>query len=637
MELYKKWIFNEKKRGNSSRYLHAFDLLEGEIEDQELAEDEDDFIDDECGLFEFSKTQSKDKKSIDESIHEQLEKKMNNANSAYVGKYDVDTLKQLSTWLQDQKKCTTIPSKVNDVDLRMFDEKNTGYKGKFKPTAKQIKAFKTVEKHYQQQSAKQLLFMVLGQAGTGKSTLIKSYTKLLGKQCKLMAPTGNTAFNIGGATTCSQLWLPVAGRRRGKLTGNALKICREKWPKHIKYVIIDEMGMIGQEQFSYIDQRLREITNQHSKMFGGLNVILLGDFAQLPPVMDSVLWKTVDDRTNEKKRKGKWLYNQFTKAVTLNEVVRQKKSKSKQFVEMLARIRDGDWTKSDWKFLQKRWPQNFSQKQLRNFDENLIRIFATNKVTNNYNHEKLPKLNQPIIKSTAEHSNSAAKKAPANKARGLWHTLYLAKGAKVRLTENLWTESGLYNGATGIIKDIIYAKGSNVGMLPDVILVHFPKYRGPTLIVNEVPMPGAVPIVPFKGEFNVAGKNCWRLQVPLKLAWAMTVHASQGLTLEGAWINIGKKDIAAGMTYVALSRLVGLENSVFDEVCFERLLKCKSKNVKQRIDEEQKIKQLEEFEDLKRQTNVLEEESWCDLDDSMVLSTENQSEKTRASHDMDVD
>ena len=231
--------------------------------------------------------------------------------------------------------------------------------------------------------AKEPLNMILsGTAGTGKSLVIHALTKLLGTKCKLLAPTGNAAFNIGGDTATSQLWLPVCGKRYGDIGSKHLKTrIQPLWPKSIKYVIIDEMSMVGQVKFYFIDRRLRQITGKQTELFGGLSIILVGDFAQFPPVCDTALWKQPSTTDSERKKKGYEWYKMFDTAVTLTKIFRQKGCK--RFMEALARGRNCDWTESDWKLLQTRWPQQFSTTEIKKYDD-LVRIFARNKSCNNY-------------------------------------------------------------------------------------------------------------------------------------------------------------------------------------------------------------------------------------------------------------
>ncbi len=203
--------------------------------------------------------------------------------------------------------------------------------------------------------------------------------------------------------------------------------------------------------------------------------------------------------------------------------------------------------------------------------EDLVRIFPRNRTCNDYNHEKMRQLGNPIAKIVAKHSCTIARRAKAKDARGLWHTLYLSKDSKVRLTENLWTEAGLYNGAIGTIYDIIYAADCSPPEIPAVVLVKFPNYTGPTLSINGTELPNIVPIVPLQGDFELRGKNCWRLQIPLKLAWAITTHAAQGSTLEGAWIDLDEREFQPGQTFVALSRVKNLQNTIIKEMSKDRL------------------------------------------------------------------
>ena len=137
------------------------------------------------------------------------------------------------------------------------------------------------------------------------------------------------------------------------------------------------------------------------------------------------------------------------------------------------------------------------------------------------------------------------------------------------LISNLWTEVGLVNGSMGIIQDILF-EDQGPPALPKAVLVKFEKYNGPTIKTTEGDE--AVPIAPIKRSWeDKNGTNCSRLQVPICLAWAITVHKSQGLTLEKAKIDIGNKEFAAGLTFVALSRVRSLSDICFKQFSFDRL------------------------------------------------------------------
>jgi len=106
---------------------------------------------------------------------------------------------------------------------------------------------------------------------------------------------------------------------------------------------------------------------------------------------------------------------------------------------------------------------------------------------------------------------------------------------------------GLVKGSMGTIQAICYHEGSAPPDLPVAVTVLFDSYSGPTLT------DGTVPIAPIHHSWSVSGSNCSRLQLPLKLAWVVTIHNTQGLTLDKATIDIGKKEFSAGLTFVAVS------------------------------------------------------------------------------------
>ena len=181
------------------------------------------------------------------------------------------------------------------------------------------------------------------------------------------------------------------------------------------------------------------------------------------------------------------------------------------------------------------------------------------------------KLANPIAKIIGTHSDNIALNANARDFWGLKNVLYLSVGSKVMLRINLLTKFGLVNGSQGIIRDIIFDENATENDMPKVIIVEFPDYTGKPLLDEKHPK--CIPIVPFTAQSLYRGKMRTRTQFPLRLCWAMTIHKSQGLTLNTAVIDIGKKDIGIGMTYVALSRLKTIKGLFFKSKCYERLQK----------------------------------------------------------------
>ena len=158
------------------------------------------------------------------------------------------------------------------------------------------------------------------------------------------------------------------------------------------------------------------------------------------------------------------------------------------------------------------------------------------------------------------------------------------------LTLNLWTSVGLFNGICGIVKHIIYQVNQSPPNLLIGVMIEFPDYTGPPMMQES---PKLVPICPVTASFNNLGTTYERQQLPLRLAWAITIHKSQGLTLELAWIDIGNTERVPGLTYVAISRVRSLDSCVIQPMSFERLQAIKKcKNLQYRIAEEIRLQQL---------------------------------------------
>lgn len=136
------------------------------------------------------------------------------------------------------------------------------------------------------------------------------------------------------------------------------------------------------------------------------------------------------------------------------------------------------------------------------------------------------------------------------------------------LTMNLWPAVGLRNGATGTVVDFIYQNNQKSPDLPIVVVVKFDIYRGPS-ISNT--LPSCVPMCLVTVSTHLTDGIHERQQIPLTLAWAITIHKSQGLTLPKGWIDIGKSEKTPGVSYVALSRNKALSSCVIEPMTNEQL------------------------------------------------------------------
>lgn len=197
-----------------------------------------------------------------------------------------------------------------------------------------------------------------------------------------------------------------------------------------------------------------------------------------------------------------------------------------------------------------------------------------------HNVTKLHSSNQPVATIKAIHTGANATKASPDDAGGLDPIICIARGARVMLTANLWVEAGLVNGAMGTIHAICFKPGESPPNLPVSIMVQFDSYSGP-----KYP-DGTVPITPIRRSWCASGISCSRLQLPLKLAWAVTIHKAQGLTLDKVVIDVGKKEFSSGLTFVACSRVRHLSDVLFDPpFSFQRVANLsKSRRLQQRLE-----------------------------------------------------
>ncbi|CAB3985549.1 ATP-dependent DNA helicase PIF1 [Paramuricea clavata] len=489
--------------------------------------------------------------------------------------YSEQQIQEMPTWIKTNKEEYTVDEQYDVVDINSFSEM-------------QKLAYNIVKSHFDDTlfEKEPLCLIINGVAGTGKSYLINAIRNLLQSKCAVAATTGKAAFNIRGVTVHSLLKLPVGSRGNKDLTGQSL--CRlQESVNNIGYIIIDEYSMLGQVTFGWIDKRCKQATGCNDKVFGGKSLILTGDPGQLPPVADKPLYHARP--SNAVGEQGHQAYHMFDKVVklTVNQRVQGMTSEQVQFRDLLLRLRKGDSTVDDWKLLLTRQPSNVTN--LCDFEDS-TRLFYSNEQVGNYNHEQLTKLEHPIAHINARHSSALAKKISSDDMSGLEPVVFLAKGARVMLTMNLWSSVGLCNGATGTVVDIIYQNNHQPPDLPIAVIVEFENYRGPVFNENQ---PLCIPICPITVTSQTEIGFHERQQLPLRLAWALTIHKSQGLTLPKAWIDIGKSERTAGVSYVAISRVKSLASCVIEPMTYERLTSLKSSaNLQYRLEEENRLDQL---------------------------------------------
>lgn len=235
--------------------------------------------------------------------------------------------------------------------------------------------------------------------------------------------------------------------------------------------------------------------------------------------------------------------------------MRQQGSDSDQlfFRELIKNISEGKVTQSNWKTLMER-QLSLQSEEIKNQFHGATYLYPLKEDVKNRNLNHLRRLNKPVCLIRAE-DNFPSDPNKYEDCENLEKELKISVGSKVMLRHNLDVNKGLVNGSIGYVTDIIFKYGeSPPEKQPKIILVHFPNSK------CQEP----VPITPIKKSWTSGSRTFTRKQFPLILAYSLTLHKSQGLTLDKVILNIGSNEKWLGSTYVAISRVRRLS-----ELCFE--------------------------------------------------------------------
>lgn len=434
-----------------------------------------------------------------------------------------------------------------------------------------------------------------GKAGTGKTTFLKGIIRNTHKKIVVAAPTGIAAINAGGTTLHSLFQLPFGGFVPQNITinpeanihtpfslmsRNRLNKQKRRLLFEMELLVIDEVSMLRADLLDAIDVVLKSV-RKNSKPFGGVQVLFIGDLFQLPPVVKEAEWQYLKSFY-----KGPYFFDaQVLKKdppvlLELNKIYRQQDDR---FIQLLNNLRNNQINEDDVKLLNKYYQPSFRAEN------------ASGYITITTHNNKANEINTSILKSlkTYAHTLPALIEGEFNEfLYPVEKDMELRVGAQVMFVKND-TAKRFFNGKIGAIvsieEDHINVKCGE----EDTIAVYKHTWENMRYKLNnrnnEI-------------EEEIIGRF---IQYPLKLAWAITVHKSQGLTFDKAVIDIGKA-FAPGQIYVALSRLRSMDGLILTSLLSDNGLE-NDENIlaysltKKEIEESQKLLQNETISFLKNE------------------------------------
>jgi len=382
-----------------------------------------------------------------------------------------------------------------------------------------------------------------GKAGTGKTTFLKYLKEHCAKNIIVAAPTGVAAINAGGVTLHSlfqlpfQPFLPTRHNKEELLAKIRFNKQRQQLLRKMELLVIDEISMVRCDVMDAIDTILRSVRRNHDTPFGGVQVLCIGDLYQLPPVVQNQEWAILQEYYS-----SPFFFDsvavkeQMPLLIELDKIYRQKEG---SFVRLLNKIRNNDMSADDFEDLHLRYDPDFRPTE----EKKYITLSSHNRQADEINNRQINQLLSPAYTYEAEIENDFPEHVyPVDKS------LVLKQGAQVMFLKNDAVYKRYFNGKIGVVKSLDKDK---IIVDCDGFDIDVPKetWENSRYSLNKAD---------GKLEQETLGTFT---QYPLRLAWAITIHKSQGLTFDHVMIDAGSA-FSSGQVYVALSRCTSLEGIV---------------------------------------------------------------------------